>query len=156
METKLKEVIHLYIGCDAKCLSKDDQKIALNPMQASDLYLQSKGHLKDIKPVLRHFSDMTIEEATDIAIKVLFHSHIGFQPKAEKISDRWVVWSKGDDNSDVVYILFNGQICRRINGDHQELPFEYSYELIPYLLRQGFDLFHLLDTEQAINKTISQ
>ena len=59
-------------------------------------------------------------------------------------------YQKSNIEGDKVEILFSGEICRWIEGKYSALPFEFSFKLIPYLLKQGFDLFNLISNNEAV------
>jgi hypothetical protein len=109
------------------------------------------SEINRVKPILRPLSDMTENEAIWIANCILFHSYHGFVPKAEKYKDRYIVRGKGNPEGDKVELLFVGDFAWVVEGKMNTVPFEYSFDVIPYLLKQGFDLFGLIDEGLAAN-----
>lgn len=155
--TNIKEVIHLYLGCEVYTEFEDGSK---GIVQLNEYYLKAirQEWITD-RPVptictlrLRRLDSMTEAEAIHIAETILFHSYIGFDGRIEKSKDRITVYDKGNYEGDKVALLFCGEFCLTIEGKVDSVPFEYSYEIIPYLLKQGFDLFGLIDSGQAIDK----
>lgn len=146
MHTKFQDVAHHYLGC--KLIHKWSAMSESEPITL-DVHRLKLG-VTDWKPVLREMSDMTEDEAVFIAKVSLFNNYHGFEPRCQKYRDRWVVYQKSNLDGDKVEILFSGEICRWIEGKYSALPFEFSFELIPYLLKQGFDLFNLISNNEAV------
>jgi hypothetical protein len=146
MNTKFQDVAHYYLGC--KLIHKWSDRSESEPITLDANRL--KLGVNDWKPILRDIQDMTEDEAVYIAKISLFNNYHGFVPRCEKYKDRWVVYAKSNFEGDKVEILFYGDICRWVNGEYSSVPLEMAYEIIPYLLTQGIDIFHLIANNEAV------
>lgn len=156
MEAKFSQVAHLYLGCEIEDEEKPQGTTAvLDSIDTNgDCYYnyydnetyQSDTdsvmcHVDDIKPVLKHLSDLSDGEAIELA---------------KRFTDLWPV--------DTVFEAYKNTFDRWVvswgNKPHQKFII-YPDELRPttkqflYLLSIKVDLFNLIETGQAINaKTV--
>lgn len=170
---KLKDVIHLYLGCElftgtgrvillAVQIEKipcTDFKIAV--LNGSETYLTELG---DKKPILRPLSSMTKEEISYVAwINMDSERHLAHDSRISK-EDIDINIVPGSNEfpiiAEITCICFDGVMKIRPNGDisitdtdHDYMPIERLSENVLYLLKQGFDLFGLIESNQAIDKT---
>lgn len=140
---KIEDYLHLYLGCE--CLWEDKEgdtggRTELDHYSLSGFY---EGDIK-IKPLLRPLSDMTEEEARYI-FKYYFE---------KDYTEDWT----GDTGS----AYFNPKritptkyhALRIIDGaDYETGDFMKVIGLVPYLLSKHFDLFGLIESGLAIDKT---
>ena len=131
MKTELKEVIHLYLGCDAiigKQSGQENAKHLIGTLVGYDT--KNKGTCTfiyydkgvsttcitptSIKPILRPISDMTQEESK------IYHS---------------------------LNKLYPASPVHHIMVEHA------TFETFAWLLKKQFDLFELIESGQAIDKT---
>jgi hypothetical protein len=93
-----------------------------------------------IKPILRPISDMTEEEAIEVAKLSEWEPHFrDVKVERTKYNDLVVTWQGANESRD----KFNA------TGD-----VFYCYEQFHYLLSKGFDMFQLIDEGLAINTEI--
>ena len=159
MKTELKDVLHLYLGC--LCLIKeiwdDNEKLCdeyigrLNRidkigdkieviicdsvvMSLPTIELYEENILNgDVKPILRNLSDMSYIEKVELS-KMLYLEE-GEVPDERLINQAYVN-------------------IRDNFGGPQMSSWRIGFLVIKYLLKQEFDLFELIKTEQAIDKNL--
>lgn len=131
--TKFYEVANLYLGC----------KIADNDGITTDMNAHyflygnfSKIHSGELKPVLRRLSSMTEEEALEFVNIGLIPAH-----KFEKISVTIL-------NENVIY--FTDHNTTGFNTEHDRCFDKLDSLQFSWLLSKHFDLFGLLDNNEAI------
>ena len=112
METKLKDVLHLYIGCETTQGTLIEVRKSGHCTTYKNIYL--KGDINEIKPILRSLSDITEFEIIQL-----------------------MALSTGDVN-----------VFRADNPNTHK----FSARQFVYLLQLGFDLFGLIESDQAILK----
>ncbi len=175
-DIKVKDVIHLYLGCDLKhsfpdksyeegiiVLTGSKLSQITDPETQEDKYWTS---MKWYKPILRPLSDMTEEEAEEIMRHVLTDPQTG-----EYIPDDLGLEVIPNDGGNMVdpdcrvvidfgYSCFSGQLSFHDDGritlredDGEVREFGSTAMIITYLLKQQFDLFGLIASNQAIDKT---
>lgn len=164
----IKNYLHLYLGCYCTMIDGDAQqrRFTLNAYNLN-YYRQWSSNLK---PILRPLSSMTEDEALHIAwFNLDSEKHLDKDSRITKdeISAN-VVYNDGgllvDENAAVVIDLtcrcFEGQVCIRTNGDielwndaGEKLPIERPAENVIFLLSKNFDLFGLIESGLAIDKT---
>ncbi len=146
MQTKFKEVAHLYLGCKMWITKNIEGKDVIEPLTRKMLYEDEDMLELDepfaYKPILYPFSSFT-EDQTRAWFKIAL-DHI---TDIAEIDDRMVtnatkaIRSKGISSVD-------------FDSDDAE-----SANLIPYLinflLSEGYDLFNLIESGQAINGAAS-
>lgn len=111
MEKKIKDYLHLYLGCDA--MIYNDKSFIMDKVTSSSLNIED-GSVTKIKPILRPLSDMTEQESYELC------------------------WQKNQNHMKLNWSLNESAIH----------PNEFLY-----LLKQGFDLFGLIESGLAIDKT---
>lgn len=174
---QFKDVAHLYLRCDVKILKSGYTCVHKHSMHVGDIgqltplmlgfYLSSAV---DVKPILRPLSDMTEDEAEEFALMVLNSKYAtqGFVViESDELQVEVVPNDDGlmlDDDVQLyigVYVrCFNGGILLRKNGSisleddngDQQDAIDDIAEKILFLLKKGFDLFHLIESNQAIQK----
>lgn len=143
MKTELKDVVHFYLGCEcvdgAGSVGKIDTcgfdgYIRTTPLNK---HIKVKAFLSGVKPILRPLSDMTEEEGRQYAT---YYGIDGYLSVTITEENGYVKISIG--NSGHMASLFP-------LGQYGQKP-----ETLVYLLSKGFDLFGLIESGQAIDKTI--
>lgn len=118
MKTELKDVLHLYLGCEGMIEKDYSQLLGISTNEDLINVVTKSGddwiNTIHFKPLLRPLSDMTEEE-------LLF-----------------LKWHPGDELKHPVSQQNNRSL--------------YMNEFL-YLLKQGFDLFGLIESSHAIDKT---
>lgn len=143
MKKDIKNYLHLYYDCDCLCERQDGNegwRCNLTDEQIQENY---SGHL-DIKLILRPLTDILNTEAHEV-YKMYFEKEMAldfsgdtgsayFNPKQVRIKAEHAIR------------IFNGE-------DYETGDFMKVISLVPYLLKQGFDLFGLIDAGLALDKT---
>ncbi len=153
MEIELKDVLHFYVGCEVDMDNGSNRphrrtligigsvdgnqyvKLSMGDVKAEQFV--SSVSVKDIKimPILRLLSDITKEEAKCVLETIYNATKV---ETIEKVNDGiWFRFPKGTTRNFVFY---------------EDLKHGYP-EGFAYLLKQRFDLFLLIDSGQAIDKT---
>jgi hypothetical protein len=138
---KWKDIAHLYLGCE--CLVEtgiETQPIKLTGISYDEGELwchfenTETGYalVEDVKPILRPLSDMTEEERRVLILERYSVSNT--------LTKSWI------DNN-VMYFETTG-----FTQGGKFYINEYTPDIFLYLLSRHFDLFNLLDTNQAIKK----
>lgn len=127
---KLKDVIHLYIGCQLMYYEKTDAGVLTGVNKIGDtvtLNVHDDGGwvIDDVKPVLRPLSDMNDTECDEVGCDIQDGEY-----------------DKGTITSDCI-----------IAGTHHVKSIRGSAEAIMWLLRNHFDIFGLIESGQAIDAT---
>lgn len=163
METKFNDVAHLYLGCKCKWAERNGNVKKGAVITISDLaWLRNKTFFK---PVLRLLPSITENEAKKM-IAILF-SDVEDKIDVDEIDIELVPGDGGNmvdgDMEIVIPVIcrcFEGQIAIRKCGSI--ILYDEQGELVQvantpsaflYLLKQGFDLFGLIKSSQAIDKT---
>lgn len=162
MEKNIKDYLHLYIGCDV--LRPDGRTILkLYGIQGA-LAIHAEGSeltyssLHACKPILRMLSDMTQQEATLIA-EMIYESIYGSREAGLEFVN--MVEPESDDSAGFIFedgerdrIGLTIEVTRGIefsvNGTKVMVR---QFDLLPNLLSCGFDLFGLIESGLAIDKT---
>ena len=147
---QFSEVAHLYIGCEVEFGFEGRKKIGklvgkvepfgwqvFYPSKVLVPYHNVKGKL--FKPLLRPLSDMTEEEAVELAKLSEYEPDFNdVKIERNKYNDIIVSWQGNNESREV----FNstGELF-------------YCAEQFVYLLSRSFDLFGLIESGQAIDKT---
>lgn len=130
---ELKEVLHLYLGCEVT--DGEDvmtlTSVGLYGYTAANKECKSQGIFKRIKPILRPLSDMTEEEWKSIIMEFSID-----------VVNAYNSYTRYGDKPKHVLILEN-----RLNTN----TLKFNDGMI--LLRKHFDLFGLIESGQAIDKT---
>lgn len=128
---QLQDVIQFYIGCN--CLRPDNKTTLPIYGVQGNLIVHCEGNrltysgIAGSKPILRKLSDMTVDE---------LHEIVKIQPDVDHINigaarSRFNAWCRGE-------ITIGGSLLNHA-------------EIFTYLIKQGFDLFGLIDSNQAID-----
>jgi len=166
METELKDVLHLYIGCEVQTNYKRHTSSGLplkklkGTLQEYDLYMpdkcgvlledtSDKTHystfdIKTIKPLLRPLSDINFEEMKYI-FKLPENSTFikkNQYNKGVSIEYRWI--SEKVNNDD-------GYSYSEVGISTNKAVFTSSHFI--FLLKNKIDLFGLIESKQAVDKT---
>lgn len=147
--TNIKEIIHLYLGCEVLCNYNGKGFKAKGILSGKTISEQwevihdkltfiYKYNLKNIKPILRRLDSMT--EAEKIFI-LCSHLKDGWQP-GTVLEDSDTDWAMRCTH------LEYGQKTCYVSKER------FPAWLFNYLLKQGFDLFGLIDSGQAIDKNL--
>lgn len=143
MSIELKDVIHLYLGCEVKTISEFPARLVWAGILGSEAQkygtlvggMSTTRHWEpENKLVLRPLSDMTEEEANAIW-KILDWNEAIHPP--HRIGD----------------ILSEFDTIERDDGTSENSHWGHLVKIMPYLLKQGFDLFGLIESGQAIQSS---
>jgi len=135
MKTELKDVINFYLGCEM--ISKKGTIWILAPSNFPNNWKDS--YFLTSKPLLRPLSDMTEEEAVEVTKPIVIYGYTeGRSYEAYRNSFGKIVVSWGISHLEK-YV------------PQSELHF--TTEQFIYLIKQGFDIFGLIDSSQAVDKT---
>lgn len=177
MSKNIKYYLHLYLGCDVEEDSLAEKgkryKTKLTPSKFRSVL--EYNNYANVKPILRPLSDMTEEEAIELQCittpyrcndwdkdpskyDVTFHTDHKLgkdHPNYKQVFSITVVDLRRD--FDYMNINLNGDIIR-YNHETDKDPVinervHNHHETTRYLLSKHFDLFGLIDTGLAIDKT---
>jgi len=135
-EKKIEDYLHLYFGCECVCSNVYNyvhQKETLTSGILNSFYSPA-GYIGNIKPLLRPLNDMTKDEATEIAI-----IHKYDIPDAEGVREELIG----------IYDCKEGETLTL--GAY--LAVKDYLEGLLHLLKNGFDLFGLIESGLALDKT---
>jgi len=140
MQIKLVDVLHLYLGCEGK--NHNGETIDLTSRTLNLIWCNVIG----FKPILRPLSDMTEEEALIYFSLPLKSIILKKNVYAESISFnyKWVNPKYASNNQDSFSYSEVG-----IGNGFQS----FTQKQFLFLLKRGFDLFGLIESGQAIDKT---
>lgn len=156
--TNIKEVIHLYLGCEVLCNYNGKGFKAKGILSGKTISEQwevihekltfiYKYNLKNIKPILRRLDSLTWSDCPEWMPNG-FDILISREAKYYYIE----IDSKANDGFRLTIHSDGSMSCEcKDNGE------QYGYkggELFAHLLKQGFDLFGLIDSGQAIDKNL--
>jgi len=161
MKKTFKDYAHLYLGCDVKFDGKFWVMWRLSEVYA-DLKVPAPSdrtncaYIEEAKPLLRPLSDMKINEGA-WCLGQTFFDHVSYpisdfkfelvgqnkQNPRISINNDWYKENLTFGNS-------NGSIWA---VDAMSANVKIKSTLFAYLLKQGFDLFGLIDAGIAIDKT---
>lgn len=143
MEKNIRDYLHLYLGCEVvHAVVKEPEKllgVAYFPDRnqwcvRTDRNVKGQfGLMQSYKPILRPLSDMTEEEIKEVAW--ILHR---FKP--EDVRGKDSVGNIKVTNRSPFYYWIN--VRQHLNA-----------ECCKYLLSKGFDLFELIESGLAIDKT---
>lgn len=165
--TKFSEVAHLYLGCEIIGSFRleprkgyltgitnggEDVEIQFFEEDGINVFESPEYNAVDeIKPILRHLSDMTEDEMKELLIKWYYPSEDMFMRLSDSIKfypNRRTKTTKVIEG--IAYSLYK-------DGNHKATGTLSFTRLNPvqtlYLLKQGFDLFRLIEKGEAIDKT---
>ncbi len=143
MKKNIQDYLHLYYDCDCLCEKPDGNtgwRCNLTDEQIQENY---SGRL-NIKLILRPLTDILNTEAHSV-YKLYFEKEMAldfsgdtgsayFNPKQVRIKSEHAIR------------IFNGE-------DYETGDFMKVLSMVPYLLKQGFDLFGLIESGLAIDKS---
>ncbi len=180
METKLADVIHYYLGCQVqtnyKTASTEGRPMKRNVGKFIDIDLlvpdsisvQFDWHkktmdsttlnIKDIKPILRTISDMTEMEIIKL-LAIVYKNIFTYEPDIHNVS----IHTSGDPdeiglkctdrlNDSNIGLTIEKSSGIEFSHDSQKLMVN-QFDCVSWLLRNHFDLFALIESGQAIDKT---
>lgn len=138
-----KDVAHLYLGC----ILQRGGIITAGLLDAANK--AEFDAYADFKPILRPISDMKEQEMKELYPIVFgksFHGDNITLRDAGGKQERWVLWS----GVDRLFIYKDGDI-----GADSDLHYfgVHQASVTVFLLSNGFDLFGLIESGQAIDKT---
>ncbi len=152
MKTKLKSVLHLYLG--GKCKYSRPSSFNVETIDLSMLkHLSETGSYDLCKPILRPISDITKTERSEM-FNLVFGRYfpdnggVVFIDKETTLQQpRWVL-SSGLDR---LGIQINGEVWY----DCDLNPYKFNQHLITlFYLEKGFDIFGLIQSDQAIDGSV--
>ncbi len=174
MKKELKDYLYLYVGCDCNLMgqskSKDEEGYSDEPIpkiftisgvvdvngtmfaHCDDDEYHHEVELSEVFPILRPISDMSEQERKEI-YEIVFKrkfpvsGRIVFMPDTSTFSDpRWIL-SAGVDRLGI-------EVSGSVWADCDLQTIKYNENLVTvYMLKKGFDLFGLIESELAIDKT---
>lgn len=144
MKTEFKDVAHLYLGVEVvNTIGKHMGKIVsvsidgtatINPL---DEFKPRVIILNSLKPILRPLSDITNDEFYELS-EIL-----------ERCDYEAVFKKYNDGKTGVGYMWQEGMAGLILNSDAGL----YFVKIFPFLLSRSFDLFGLIESGEAIDKT---
>lgn len=143
MKKDIKDYLYLYIGCEImdEYNNKVGKLVAIDYSEENPVRVLHKVtwrlEYSEVKPILRPLSDMTIEELEEqeAVIKI-------FMPDFSV--------TEKDRLDAIERINKHGISALRFDEDSNPLMI---FEVLRLLLKQGFDLFGLIESGLAIDKT---
>lgn len=172
MEKNIKDYLHLYLGAEVE----GGGNVTYALLAALDeISLETNSNTwRGIKPILRPLSDMTGGEADEFALLCLNSPHApkNFDTITIDEIQTEVVYNDGGNMLDDDVEVYIGIACRCIDGyvsimkdgrigmsDENDIPTEKMkpvddvYGKVVWLLSKHFDLFGLIESGLAIDKT---
>jgi hypothetical protein len=146
MKKDIKDYLHLYLGCET------DQGVLIGMVNCDNdkediqcVCLMKEGGLvngaiKNIKPLLRPLDDMTEEEGYEVLRRQHSYDVMPTQGQYE-VADRYLAYR-------LDYVHRNSKVFYQRRPVVPKTP-----EATRYLLSKGFDLFQLIESGLAIDKT---
>ena len=133
-QERLKEVIHLYLGCDCKIPKGIGKLVGVCEWASYVEFSKSKSahsvSVENVVPILRSLDDMTVEEAKEFCKKE--------------------GWGENLEN----LVVLDGAIEFSIKGTKQQCVSRFTRmrpEMFAWCLSKRFDLFNLIPDGIAIN-----
>lgn len=165
MKTELKDVIHLYIGAEFIFENENVGKICgvhSDMIYNEDADESGEGlfYLPDCRPILRRISNMTETELFDICFVAFNSDDLKGEDKLTKKEFHCEIALRGKTfiEAEITCRCFEGGISITNNGsislmdDSREFqPLGSESKSFLWLLKNGFDLFGLIDFNQAID-----
>lgn len=147
----IKEILHQYLGCPCEAVGKgygyisavDEFGWATIKLHGSPeaCYMDANG----IKPILRRLSEMTEEEKTEICRRYGWF-------EGKKIINEHHLNVAHDTLKEMAF----DSITTANENESDRLGPRSYFLILPYLTRQQFDLFNLIDNKLAIDaKTVN-
>lgn len=148
----IAEIIHLYLGCSCEVANKGRGYIsAIDEFGGVTIKLHGSAEAHyveaaEIKPILRPLYTMTEEEKTEICKRYGWF-------EGKKIINEHHLNVAHDSLKELAY---DSLITANENDSDRQGPAAY-FLIVPYLLRQRFDLFNLIENNLAVDaSTINQ
>jgi hypothetical protein len=141
---KISDYIHYYIGSEVLFDNKVNKILGTRVMSNGDVMVAINGNsfwADECKPLLRKLNSMTEEEKTKIG------SIAGWY-EGKKIINEHHLNIAHDTMKEMAY----DALTRANEYDADRLGPAAYFLMVPYLLRQGFDLFGLCDAGLAVDK----
>jgi hypothetical protein len=141
MEKKIQDFLHLYLGCDAQvAVIVPGQELSWEPDKLNIRWLHgSLNKLVEVKPILRPLSDMTVEEAIELAKLSEWEDHFNeVETKRTRYDDIVVTWQGSNEGREEFNATGNVFYCS---------------DQFQWLLSNHFDLFHLIEDGLALDKS---
>jgi len=148
-ERKIQDYLHLYLGCDAQiAVIVPGQELSWEPDKLNIRWLHgSLNKLVEVKPILRPLSDMTEEEIDwwwkymrKLPNEELEEAVWTTELNGEPCEPHWTLWSK---------TRTMGARC----GYTLDIFGKFEPDDFLWLLKNHFDLFHLIPSGLAIDST---
>lgn len=160
MKTEFKEVAHLYLGCEVKENSGLERTLFLkkvtngnpsNIVEVGVALVSWNMYFTEIKPILRPLSGMTEGERKDLWFIVFNRAFSGkelfFNDNPERKSKaRWVLMS----GVERLGVETGGHVWA--DSDLQTWAHN-QHDITRYLISKHFDLFNLIESGQAIDRS---
>lgn len=169
MNKDIKDYLHLYLGCEVIIKpADDDRRIGLFIGYADEHRLsarikfrsntpEGRVNLLFLKPILRPLSDMTDEEVLElckVASPEIFGDYRFSKWKAERSPHEICHWTVSNKNSLDWFNVSSADGDVDIYGKDGEFdPTNIDSNYRFWYLKKGFDLFGLIESGLAINKT---
>src|SRR5687768_9942395 len=138
MENKLSDYIHYYIGCYGVLNSRDTQLIGvtIGSYQFIDVDTNQygDGDLGDFKPILRRLEDISDEEKTELG------KRFGWYEGKQIFNDHHLEIAH-ETTKEMAY----DAVVTADESDADRLGPTAYFAIMPYLTKQSFDLFGLID-----------
>ncbi|MFN3405167.1 MAG: hypothetical protein ACK40G_13800 [Cytophagaceae bacterium] len=124
------------------------------------LFVVMKDFDVDVKPILRRLSDITDEEAIEVAKMVCYRLQRGLEPLHYKFLRGNTNKVEVSYNNSIGYassiieitkdgVCFSSEKCGAIKDYYTP----NQYKVTQYLIANGLDVFNWIETEKAIDKT---
>ena len=141
---KFQEIAHYYLGC--KVVLRNGE-YTLNPQ----LLVPIKDGNLECKPILRKLSDITIEEAAKV-MQMVFHPNVEYPLKDYKLTINDAGNARITMGNDwyEVNLTFGNQTGSIWACDTRSENVKIRFDVYHYLLSRHFDLFNLIENEEAI------
>lgn len=159
----IKDYIHYYIG--QRCLNTffapghemynvgwiltgfDTESV--HPFRLTDIEGERYTWTDSVKPQLRRLSDMTEEDLKKMVNEFALIDLSNCQYEYETVEGKWV---NAIENGVVVTSLevLDGDYVSMMHKDDEMMPMVPQSKAFHYLLKQGFDLFGIIDAGLAI------
>jgi len=169
--TELKEVLHLYLGCECIVTESEfyeggkgilvsfDIEVDAGVVSDCNAHDQTKycteADLDDIKPILRTLDSMTLEEGA-WCLKETFFDHVDYPLmhfKLELVGEEQKNPRISIDNdwfkNELTFGTARGSIW---SCDTEAANVKITSKVWLYLLSKHFDLFGLIESGQALNR----
>lgn len=164
---QLIDYLHFYLGCDlktdtgvVKLIAVQKEVIPCTDYRVICLNGNVTHELKgEFKPILRPLSDMTEDEILEVC-KLFSPTAWGeyrfkkwVAKKDPKSNDSWISYDVTNENSTYSFTvdLIDGDIMLYDDDDYEPIHVDNNYRF--WYVRNGFDIFGLIGSGLAIDKT---